>query len=223
VTLHTPLQVEVFTSAGWGQNAYIVRALSGNGMVAIDPGGEAEAMAHAITASATALNAILLTHAHVDHIEGVAALVRATRAPVYLHPADRVFYDRAQDQAAAFGVSIETPPPPDRPIVAGQALTFGDISLDVRYVPGHSPGHVMFYSQEAGIAFVGDVIFMGSIGRTDLPGGDYRQLMMSIRNEVLTLPQDAVLYSGHGPATTIGQERVGNPFIAPVFGGGGLA
>jgi hydroxyacylglutathione hydrolase len=223
VTLHTPLEVEIFTSAGWGQNAYIVRAQSGNGIVAIDPGGEAHAMVRAIAASGTELNAILLTHAHVDHIEGVAELVRATSAPVFLHPADRAFYDRAQDQAAAFGVSIETPPPPDRVVVAGQTLAFGDISFEVRFVPGHSPGHVLYYSHEAGIAFVGDVIFMGSIGRTDLPSGDYRQLMLSIRNEVLTLPEHTVLYSGHGPATTIGQERVGNPFITPLFGGGGLA
>src|SRR5688572_12317504 len=138
VILHTPLQVEIFTSAGWGQSAYIVRAQTGAGMVAIDPGGEAHAMVRAVADLGSGLNAILLTHAHVDHIEGVAELVRATRAPVYLHPADRPFYDRAQDQAAAFGVNIETPPAPDRVIVPGQTLAFGDISFEVRFVPGHS-------------------------------------------------------------------------------------
>jgi hydroxyacylglutathione hydrolase len=217
------LDIDTFTSANWGQNAYVVRARSGNGAVAIDPGGEAATMAVFLERSGAKLDAILLTHAHIDHIEGVAALKSATGAPVYLHRGDRPLYDRASDQAAMFGVHFTPPPAPNHELTPGETLRFGDIALGVRYVPGHSPGHIMLYSSEAASAFVGDIVFFGSIGRTDLPGGNFQQLMKSIREEVLTLPDETVLYSGHGPATTVGHERASNPFLVATYGGGGIA
>lgn len=202
---------------GWGENAYLVRCGASGAAVVIDPGGEAGMIADALEGQA--LEAILLTHAHLDHLEGVAELKRRTGAPVYLHPADRPLYERAAAQAAAFGVEIEEPPPPDRELADDQRIRFGECSFEVRHVPGHSPGHVLFYAAQAGVAFVGDIVFAGSIGRTDLPGGDYRQLLRGIRERVLSLPDDTRLYPGHGPDTSVGHERVGNPFLVPLEGG----
>lgn len=206
---------------GWGENAYLVRCQASEGVpsgaVVIDPGGEAPMIADALEGEV--LEAILLTHAHLDHIEGVAELKRRTGAPVYLHEADRPLYDRAAAQAAAFGVEIEELPPPDGALADHQQIRFGGCSFEVRHVPGHSPGHVLFYAADAGVAFVGDIVFAGSIGRTDLPGGDYGQLLRGIRERVLSLPDDTRLYPGHGPDTNVGHERVGNPFLVPLEGG----
>src|SRR5690606_1840564 len=137
--------------------------------------------------------------AHVDHVTGVAALVRATGAPVCLHPGDDWLYSRAAEQAGMFGFRVEPPTPASRELADGETVEAAGVTFEVRHVPGHSPGHVMLYVEEAGVAFVGDVVFQGSIGRTDLPGGDYQQLMRSIRERVLTLPDETVLFSGHGP------------------------
>jgi len=177
-------------------------------------------MADFIERSQLQLAAILLTHAHIDHIEGIGKLIRRSEAPVYLHPDDRRFYDNAQLQAVQFGMAIDPLPEVDGALLHGHKLKFGGLGFEVRHVPGHSPGHVLLYAQDADLAFVGDVVFQGSIGRTDLPGGNYQELMRSIRQQVLTLPDNTLLYSGHGPPTTVGQERVTNPFLAPSFGGG---
>ncbi len=218
-----PLRVQTFTSPAFGENAYLVRCGEGDDAVAIDPGGEAAAMADAAESEALRVHAILLTHAHLDHIEGVAELVRRTHAPVYLHPDDRPLYDAAARQAEMFGLSVETPPPVDHDIRPQAPLDFGGCRFEVRHVPGHSPGHVLFYCGAAAVAFVGDVVFHGSIGRTDLPGGEYRRLMDSIRAHVLTLPPPTVLLSGHGPPTTVAHEATTNPFLIPHFGGGNFA
>jgi hydroxyacylglutathione hydrolase len=137
--------------------------------------------------------------------------VTETRVPVYLHPADRSLYDAAPEQGAWLGVRASTPPAPTHPLAEGDRLTVGDLAFDVKGVPGHSPGGVAFIGH--GVAFVGDALFAGSIGRTDLPGGDGELLLRSIHQVLLTLPEETVVYSGHGPATTIGEERQGNPFL----------
>lgn len=214
------LEIRTFTSPGFGQNAFLVRGRASDHVVAIDPGGEAAAMADALEADGLTLEAILLTHAHLDHIEGVAELVRRTGAPVYLHPDDRILYGAAADQAAMFGLRVETPPPVDRELVPGQDLELAGCRFQVRFTPGHAPGHVILYIEEAGVAFVGDVVFQGSIGRSDLPGGDFDRLMSSIREEVLTLPDETVLHPGHGPTTTVAHERATNPFLVPHLRGG---
>ena len=214
------LEIRTFTSTGWGQNAYLARAAGQVHAFAVDPGGATPQMVEAIAREGITLDAILLTHAHVDHIEGVAALARATAAPVYLNPAERGWYEHSAAQASFFGVELEPPPPADRELHGGDVLELGGTTLEVRDVPGHAPGHVILYDAAAGAAFVGDVVFQGSIGRTDLPGGSYRQLMEAIRSQVLSLPDETVLYPGHGPPTTVGRERVGNPFLAPMYGGG---
>lgn len=214
------IHVRTFTAAGFGQNAYVAWAEGSASAIAIDPGGDADAMADALSEAGVWLEAIVLTHAHLDHIEGVARLVARTGARVWLHPSDRPLYDNVALQARQFGMSVETPPPPDQTLEHGQMLELAGMELHVRHVPGHSPGHVILYVEEAGIAFVGDVVFRGSVGRTDLPGGDHRALFRGIREHVLTLPDETRLLSGHGPETTVGHERRTNPFLVPSYGGG---
>lgn len=214
------IEIRTFVAPGFGQNAYLCWRPGSASAVAIDPGGEAEAMADVLSNEGLWLEAILLTHAHLDHISGVAVLVRRTGAAIHMHPGDQPLYERVAVQAMQFGMRVEEPPPVDHRLDHGQVLSFGGLTLQVRHVPGHSPGHVIFYVEDAGVAFVGDVVFQSSIGRTDLPGGNFPQLMNGIRAQVLTLPDDTVLYSGHGPPTTVGHERTTNPFIVPQFGGG---
>lgn len=210
-----PFTIRTFTSDAFGENAYLLRCSGTGEWLAIDPGGEGERMADVVESDGGELQAIALTHAHLDHIEGVADLLDRIQAPVRLHPADRPLYEKALDQARMFGYEIRQPPPGTEALEDGGVVTFGECTLEVRHAPGHSPGHVIFYSAPAGVCFVGDVVFAGSIGRSDLPGGNYQQLMRSIRQQVLTLPDETELYTGHGPVTTVERERVGNPFLAP--------
>ena len=217
------LQITTIVSDGFGENGYVARCAATGEYVLIDPGNRVDRFETVIDAEGRAPAGILLTHAHVDHIEGVAALKRSTGAPIWLHPADRPLYDAAVGQATMFGMRIDEPPPPDESWAHGQSYRVGDCELEVRHVPGHAPGHVVLYSAAAGVAFVGDVVFAGSIGRTDLPGGDFRTLIDAIRAQVLSLPDETTLYPGHGPATTVRVERASNPFLAPQFGGSRFA
>jgi len=215
------LDIRTYTGGGFGENAYLAICESTGACVAIDPGQGAPELIAAVEGEGLDLEAVLLTHAHLDHIEGVAD-VRAFRSdvPIWLHPDDMGMYRRAPGQAAAFGVVLAAQPEPTDELRAGQRYEFGSCGLDVRATPGHAPGHVILVSEKDGIAFVGDVVFRGSIGRTDLPGGDLKTLMESIRREVLSLPEEMVLYPGHGPPTTVGRERAENPFLVPHWGGG---
>lgn len=215
------MKVRAFTGGGFAENGYLVVCESSGAAVVVDPGAAADRMAETVLAEGLELGAVLLTHAHLDHIEGVH-LIRAAvpDVPIRLHEADRRLYDALPQQAAAFGLPMPAPQPePTDSLEHGQRLTFGSCALDVRFAPGHAPGHVIFVSEEEGLALVGDVVFQGAIGRTDLPGGDFYTLMRSIREQVLTLPDGLVLLPGHGPATTVGDERNGNPFLVPQFGG----
>ena len=212
------MEIRTFVASGFAENAYLIWNPGSHDAIAIDP-GDAPSIIQTLGQEDLQLAAIVLTHSHLDHIDGVAHLFRATAAPIYLHPEARLFYDNAAVQGAQFGMRVEAPPPPTHELQAGQTLDIAGIQLEVRYVPGHAPGHVLLYNTANNVAFVGDVVFQGSIGRTDLPGGNYQLLMNSIRDQVMTLPEETKLYSGHGPVTTVGQERRFNPFIAPMFGG----
>ena len=214
------MRVRTFTGGGFAENGYLLTWDHPGTAVAVDPGAAAERMVSTLAAEGLDLQAVLLTHAHLDHVEGVH-VVRAAHptVPVWLHPADLRMYDAVHEQAAAFGLTVNAQPVPDRELEHGQRFALGDGALEVRFAPGHSKGHVIFVSHEDGFALVGDVVFQGSIGRTDLPGGDFYTLMASIRQQVLTLPDATVLYPGHGPATTVGHERGGNPFLIAHFGG----
>jgi hydroxyacylglutathione hydrolase len=212
------MNIRTFVASGFSENAYLIWRDGESQAIAIDP-GDAPSIIDTLNKEKLELAAILLTHSHIDHIDGVAHLVRATQAPIYLHPEARLFYDNVGVQGAQFGMRVETPPPPTHELREGEVVKQAGLELEVRYVPGHAPGHVLLFSAQDKVAFVGDVVFQGSIGRTDLPGGNYSVLMTSIREQVMTLPEETRLYSGHGPATTVGEERRFNPFIAPMYGG----
>ncbi len=194
-------------------NCYLVADEAAHSAVVIDPGDEASQILAALTKNAWDLKLVLLTHAHFDHIGAAAELVRATGAPLAAHPQELPLL-RLKGGAPLFGMDIPAPPEPTMLLEPGQALTVGAVRFDVLFVPGHTPGHVAFYCAEGRAVFSGDVLFQDGIGRTDLPGGHYPTLMRSLREVLLALPDDTTVYSGHGPATTIGAERRGNPFLA---------
>jgi len=187
----------------------------------VDAGAAAPEAIAAARAAGDTIEAIVLTHAHVDHVDGLAGAKRETGVPIYLHPDDTRLYEAAPMQAEWFGLRMEPLPPVDHPLAHGGTVQVGECTLAVRHAPGHAPGHVILVGD--GVALVGDVIFLNSIGRTDLPGGDLPTLMKSIREQVLTLPDDTALYNGHGPATTVGHERRTNPFVNGVYGGSSFA
>lgn len=208
------MRVRAFTGGGFAENGYVAVCQETGAAVAVDPGASAPLMVEALRDDGVDLHAILLTHAHLDHVEGVHVVREAfPEVPIWLHPGDAGLYRALPQQAAAFGLHVAPQPDPDRELAHGQRFTFGTCAFDVRFAPGHAPGHVIFVAEDAGLALVGDVIFQRSIGRTDLPGGDLYTLMRSIREQVLTLPDELTLYPGHGPATTVGEERRGNPFL----------
>ena len=182
-----------------------------NETVLVDPGEEAERFLAEAARRDRRITAIWLTHAHLDHIAGVSAVHRATGAPIHLHPADRPLYDGLPEQGRWFGLELDPPPPADVMLHHGQRLGIGPSGFEVRHLPGHSPGHVCFIGN--GMVLGGDVLFEGSIGRTDLPGGDLEALLGGIRRELLVLPDATIVYPGHGPVTTIGRERETNPFL----------
>jgi len=200
----------------FAENCFLVIDEQTHQCAIVDPGQEAGLILRKIEQAGAQPVAIWLTHAHVDHVLGVAEVARQTGAIVWLHPADRPLYDGVAEQAAWFGLAPPAQQPaPDRDLVAGEQLKAGGLSFDVRHAPGHSPGSVCFVGH--GVVFTGDVLFAGSIGRTDLPGGDYETLIASIERELLPLPDDTIVYSGHGPETTIGRERQTNPFLNRIY------
>ncbi len=213
------MEILTFTGGAFIQNTLLVVCADGRTALLVDPGAATPEALAAARARKLDVAAILLTHAHLDHVEGVGAAKRETGAPVHLHPLDRPLYDSLFVQAASFGVAYEEQPPPDADLVPGADLVFGGSKFEVVFVPGHSPGHVMFVSASEPTAISGDVIFAGSIGRTDLMGSDHRLLMESIRTRVLALPPETRLHPGHGPETTVGHERATNPFLVPMFSG----
>jgi glyoxylase-like metal-dependent hydrolase (beta-lactamase superfamily II) len=200
------------------KNGFVVACRRTREAVLIDPGDEVIGLLGYITREKLTVGHILLTHAHVDHVTGVAAAKQALNAPIYLHRDDLFLYQRAVEQGQMFGLRVDPPPPPiDHFYTAGQAIAFGDLDARPHHTPGHCPGGVCLQIGAAGgfgkDLFVGDTLFAGSIGRTDLPGGDYATLIQSIRTVLFAFGDDARVYPGHGPATTIGQERRTNPFL----------
>jgi hydroxyacylglutathione hydrolase len=214
------MEVKCFTGGGFAQNGYVVWCETTGQCVMVDPGAAALDMVAAAKAAAGEVAAILLTHAHLDHVEGLGVVRDYTEAPTYLHPADREMFDHLPAQAAMLGLG-ESPEldPPERTLEDGTEFRFGESVFDVIHTPGHSLGHVIFHARSHGLALVGDLVFAGSVGRTDLPGGDYQALFRSIREQVLTMPDETRLFTGHGPPTTVGHERTTNPFLIANYGG----
>jgi hydroxyacylglutathione hydrolase len=199
------------------KNGYVAACERTRSAVFIDPGDEVEQLLDFIRREQLTVTHILLTHAHVDHVSGVAEAKRALGAPIHLHQDDLFLYQNAVRTGMLFGLTVEEPPPVD--VFYGEGpLAFGDYEVRVLHTPGHCPGGVCLAVQRTGDEsapqlFVGDTLFAGSIGRTDLPGGDYNTLLASITGVLLAFPDESIVYSGHGPETTIGRERATNPFI----------
>ena len=199
------------------KNGFVVGCEETREAVLIDPGDEVQGLLSFAARGALSIRYILLTHAHVDHITGVAAAKRALGVPIYLHRDDLFLYERAVESGAIFGLRVEAPPPVDSFYTAGQVISFGHYEVRPHHTPGHCPGGVCLQIVRKGEhehhLFVGDTLFAGSIGRTDLPGGDHATLLQSIRTVLFAFGDPAEVYPGHGPFTTIGQERRTNPFL----------
>lgn len=205
--------VSALTVGAVQENSYLLADETGGVSALIDPGAEADRLISAVERTGTTLDAIWLTHAHFDHVGAIADIKRRWDVPVHLHPLDEPLYAMASRQAAVYGLPFEQPPAPDCALGDGEVLTMGQFRFTVMHAPGHTPGHVVIHGH--GLAFVGDCLFAGSIGRTDLPMSNPRDLARSLAR-IMTLPDDTVVYSGHGPATTIGTEARSNPFLTGV-------
>jgi hydroxyacylglutathione hydrolase len=211
------LRIETQAAGPFMKNGFVIACEKTRDAVIVDPGDEVAGLLDYAKRQALAIRYILLTHAHVDHITGVAAARRALGVDIYLHRDDLFLYDAALQQGAMFGVPVEVPPPVDQFYTPGQMIAFGEVEVRPHHTPGHCPGGVCLQVTVRGDAgqdlFVGDTLFAGSIGRTDLPGGDYDMLIASIRNVLFSFGDAARVHPGHGPSTTIGAERRTNPFL----------
>jgi hydroxyacylglutathione hydrolase len=193
-------------------NCYLAACPQSKEGVIIDPGGNPERILAEVERRGLSIRYVLNTHGHFDHTDANGAIVRATGAPLAIHAGDRPLL-QAAGGAAIFGLPAEAGPPPDLELNDGDELAVGTLCLQVLHTPGHTPGHVCFYEAGAGVLFDGDLLFRRGVGRTDLPGGNWTQLLDSIQRVVFALPDETVVYSGHGPATTVGEEKRLNPWL----------
>lgn len=210
------ITVEKFMVNPLGENSYILSDESGE-CIFIDPGffyeEEYNEVRTYIAENKLKPVKITNTHCHFDHIMGVEFVRKEYNVPFYGHAEDAFLIERSMSQAQMFGMEMGTVGPLDHLLNEGETVRFGNSELEIIHVPGHSPGHVVFYSQKDKFLIAGDVLFYGSIGRTDLPGGDYNTLISGIKNKLFQLPDDTKVYSGHGPETTLGFEKSSNPFL----------
>lgn len=193
-------------------NCYIVGCEQTKQGAIIDPGGHPERILGEVERHGLQIKYVLNTHAHFDHTDANRVILEATGAALAMHPRERPLLE-ASGGAAFFGLRADASPPPDQELHDGDELEVGTLRFQVLHTPGHTPGHVCFYEPSEGVLFDGDLLFHQGVGRTDLPGGSWQQLMDSIQRLLLTLPDETVVYSGHGPATTLGQEKKLNPWL----------
>ncbi len=208
------LRASILPVTPFAQNCSLVWCERTGAGAVIDPGGDLERILAAARDENVRLGKILLTHAHIDHAGGTAELARSLKLPIEgPHRGDQFWIDGLPEQSRMFGFPPSETFTPDRWLDDGDRVQVGDIEFEVLHCPGHTPGHVVFFSRADRIAFVGDVLFAGSIGRTDFPGGDYDTLIDAIRGKLLPLGDDVRFVPGHGPMSTFGEERRSNPFV----------
>jgi glyoxylase-like metal-dependent hydrolase (beta-lactamase superfamily II) len=209
--------LEALTVGPFQENCYIVGDEGMGAGVLVDPGDEAVRIALAVEQTGLEIDRILITHAHIDHVGAVADLVDEYACPVLMHAEAEPMLQQLPTQAIMMGLRFGKVPTVDRHLEDEEVLEVGALRLKALYTPGHAPGHLAFYVEGEGLVLSGDALFAGSVGRTDLFGGDMDLLMRSINERLMTLPDETRVYSGHGPQTTIGAERAHNPFL-----GGGI-
>jgi hydroxyacylglutathione hydrolase len=209
--------LEMVTVGPFQENCYVIGdEVTGEGAL-IDPGDEAARIALAVERTNLEIGWIIITHAHIDHVGGVAALVDEYACPVLMHAEAEPMLGQLPTQAMMMGLRFGKVPAVDRHIEDDEVLEVGGLELKALYTPGHAPGHLAFYLESEGLVLSGDALFAGGVGRTDLFGGDMELLLRSIVERLMTLPDETRVLPGHGPETTIGEERAHNPFL-----GGGL-
>jgi hydroxyacylglutathione hydrolase len=193
-------------------NCFILGCENTRKAAVIDPGAESGRILMKLAEQKLTVAYIINTHGHFDHVGANRKLKEATGAKLVIHALDQPMLSALSETSAAFGLSVENSPPPDQTVQDGDTLQFGEITLTVLHTPGHTPGGISLYTD--GVVFVGDTLFAGSIGRTDFPGGDFDTLISSIRNKLYPLGDQVIVYTGHGPETTIGREKRFNPFAS---------
>jgi glyoxylase-like metal-dependent hydrolase (beta-lactamase superfamily II) len=206
-----PLEILKFTSGPFAENTYVVVGRSGREAMIVDPGVDSEPVLDGVRARGLAVTLLLNTHGHLDHIAANAHFKRETGAPLAIHSADLPLLRNVRLQASLYGLHAEDSPEPDLLLAEGSPLRFDGEDLEVLHTPGHTPGGVCV--RRGGQLIVGDTLFRGSVGRTDLPGGSWDDLVRSIRTKLFALPDDVRCYPGHEGETTIGRERLSNPFV----------
>jgi hydroxyacylglutathione hydrolase len=207
------LFLEQFTVGPLQENCYLLFDVSKQAVL-VDPGEEALRLQKALESKQLKLQAIWLTHSHFDHIGAIADLQDALgEIPVYLHPEDKIIFNNSYKAAQLWEIPFRQPQTETQDLADGQILKLADTNVHCLFTPGHAPGHISFYIPDSGFVLSGDALFKGGIGRTDFVMGNHGQLLESIRNKLFTLPDETVVYSGHGPKTTIGFEKQTNPFL----------
>jgi hydroxyacylglutathione hydrolase len=205
--------LETLTVGPFQENCYVIgdeETLEG---AVVDPGDEAVRIALAVEQTNLEIGRILITHAHIDHVGAVAALANEYACPVLMHAEAEPMLEQLPTQAMMMGLRFGKVPSVDHYLEDGQVLEVGGLELEARYTPGHAPGHLAFYAESEAVVFAGDALFAGSVGRTDLFGGNMEVLMRSINERLMTLPDETQVFPGHGPQTTIADERRHNPFL----------
>ncbi len=208
------MKLSIIPVTPFAQNCSLLVCEQSGRAAVVDPGGDLEKIEAALVKCSARLEKILLTHGHLDHCAGTAELARRHGVPIEgPHEDERFWINQLEGQARMFGFGAVLQFEPDRWLADGDTVTVGDTTLDVRHCPGHTPGHVIFFSAADRLALVGDVLFKGSIGRTDFPRGNHAQLLASIRDRLWPLGDDVRFVPGHGPMSTFGQERRSNPYV----------
>jgi hydroxyacylglutathione hydrolase len=210
------IRIKVFVFNAFQENTYILSDETKQCII-FDPGcndqKEKKELTDYIENEQIIPKATINTHGHIDHVLGCKFIIEKYKTPYYAHRDEIAVIEKAKEMGVFFGIEVDQPPTPDFFLSDGQIFAFGNSTLLISHVPGHSPGSITFYSRDDSFVLTGDVLFSGSIGRTDLPGGDFNTLIKGIKSKLLVLPRDVIVYPGHGPNTTIGNEMDSNPFF----------